>query len=839
MAVNPVETMNVFSPELSNKLRERSKSSNLLQTRTPFLRFTTAAIMSDIGQRMQDLGSTNADKFSNDATGYNGYKFFTLGVHGYRNQYSVSDLYGTQATTGLVIGTTYKEGEQRLVKTYGGQLGGEAAKNYPPPGVTSARVERLRNGNVLKFTVEVQCYTQEQLEMLDIVCFIPGMTCILEWGTIENTPNGFNTLRTLDFTQVTAAEGNIQYALTAPRVDFMKQWCQPNNFNYDWTVANIANIQTTLVDNIYRTTITAYSRADNLLYLSAYATSNPLEKETTISTSLTNYFKLNGDFSNLLKIDYGSAEHADKLIKFVDSYDRAQLLEALPGAQSTGQANDFGLEDTFFMTVEYFINRVMNDQVRNIVLSGLSYNLKEILSSNPTGSYVGWNPVLRSTAPELMIIYNERAISENKAPKERTAAVIAQLPGTPQGAQGLFDFGADSRTNASQLGNLELSGRTEPTLEILKKNAFVELPSPNAGSATLLKGVWLNSKAIQAAFINARTIMEGIETLLRNMNAATEGYWDLKLYYDDDIPAFRILDDNLRIPVANAPIYEFNKRLTNTADIIGPEVLSVEIKTDYPKLLFSQLAVAGINGGLSSLPTDASRNAVNFIRETSVRDIFAKAQNQLEPVKAVSETPKPAPGTPWVSVFNNLENKPLFDTLGSPNRTLGFSSAFSGTDLYNVGVFFPNGVPQTVVAIIDEVFSNTNMLSTAQASSIRERLSKEQLTQDQSAIITQLFGYRSIAIIRRDKQQEIDRFNQAFDYAKDNKGPDGKPLIFPDIWTRDVGPAKNAVIKKIEESRDILIQEIQSQLGRVITTQPGQTAINEAANDITQSIASR
>ena len=220
MALNPVERLNVFPPELRAKLRERSYSNNLVQTRTPFLRFTTAATMSDLSNK---LNIPNKSKFKD----YDGYEFFTLGVHGYdKIDYSATDLYGTQSSEGLVVGTTYKQGEQKLVRTFGGLRTDEKAKSYPPPGILSAKVERLRNGNVLRFTVETQCYTQEQLEMLDAVCFVPGMTCVLEWGTQYTTQNETKPLRNiLNFKNVQSAKNAIIDAGLESRKTFIGKWC--------------------------------------------------------------------------------------------------------------------------------------------------------------------------------------------------------------------------------------------------------------------------------------------------------------------------------------------------------------------------------------------------------------------------------------------------------------------------------------------------------------------------------------------------------------------------------------------------------------------------------------
>jgi hypothetical protein len=777
--------------------------------------------MDDVATKLTQLGSTNAGRFEQ----YKDYRFFTLGLHGYSQlNYSISDLYGSQGNSGQVIGTTYKGNDQRLVRTFGGQLGGDTAKNYPPPGITSATVERVRNGNVLKFTVQTQCYTQEQLEMLDVVCYVPGMTCVLEWGSLATTPTGTIPLeKILDFRNTEVAIGAIQFALTGPRSTFMDTWCKPNKYNYDWTVANIANIKTSLEDNIYKTTIVAYGRADNIMYLSAYATTNPQRQETNISTSLTNFFKLNQDFSNILKEDIVGGNPG--LIKFVNPYNRAELLKAMPGAQETGQANDTGLEDTYFMTVNYFINRILNGPVREIVQSGLSYPLTYILFPEPT--YVGWNENLRSTSPEVMIIYNKEANSNNKASQERVDSVIAQLS-----------------EQAREIGRIippkPDSGLTDPVIQKLDTaEDFKNAGGDNNGAALITKGIWLNSKAIQSAFINARTVMEGLEVLLRNMNAATEGYWDLKLYYDDDAQAFRILDDNLRIPKANANIYEFNKRLINTdGDVIGPDVLSIELKTDYPKLLFSQLAVAGINGGLDNLASSPDAKDVNFVRQTSVGDIFAKKQSQLgSATPSDQSTPQAGNGTPWASLLSAIDSSATITNLGA-DRLQGiraFNTAYNtlqgGSGLFQLGQYaipdgsqrFPNGIPPGVVSVINTVFSNPNLLDSAQANDIQRRLKAENLTQDQSAVITELFAQRAIAIITRDKQREVDRLEQAFNYARNTKDQNGNPLIDPALFTRDVGPATGVVKNKIIENRDQLIQEIRTNVSAVTRTGAGPT----------------
>ena len=369
MALSPVERLNVFDPDLRAELRSNSFSKDLVRVRAPFLRFTTATDMSDV-EVTPFLGSA--------FTRYKACKFFTLGVHGWDNKdYSAADLYGAQGRKGLVVGTTYNQStkQQILMHTHGSEestvwgttIGAgtvttarEGSNNYPPPGITSAKVERVRSGNVLKIQLEIQCHTQEQLQVLDSVCFIPGMTCILEWGTLYSTPTGTSELNTLNFKD----EGiinEINNARKLSRSRFIERWCKPNKFNYDWAVANIANVKTVLQNNTYNISVTAYGMADNIMYISAYATSNPLEQsdvdaEKALIRSVAEYFKLNGPFSTHLKDNVDNTR--GNIIKFYDEVNRAEQADSVPTSTDSGTSNDLGLEDSYFINFAYFIDNI-------------------------------------------------------------------------------------------------------------------------------------------------------------------------------------------------------------------------------------------------------------------------------------------------------------------------------------------------------------------------------------------------------------------------------------------------------------------------------------------------
>jgi hypothetical protein len=826
MALNPIETLNVFNADLRDKLRKRALSGNLVKTRAPFLRFTTAADMSGLSK----LGPQFDE--------YSGCKYFTLGLHGFENiDYARSDLYGTQLNKGLVIGTTYKDGQQKLVYTFGGgqttifQQGAvittaqQSAKNYPPPGITTAKVERLRNGNVLKFTIETQCYTQEQLRVLDAVCFVPGMTAILEWGTQATTPKGQEKINVkLDFKDIGGVTNSIRSAMKLPRSQFIDSWCKPNEYNYDWAVAKIANVQTRLENNIYKVTITAYGVADNIMYISAYATVNPLdptvaEREKAVISSINEYFKLNGKFSSFLKqvlatptlIPESKSRYRNQIIKFMDEVDRKELAENLPASQDTGNTNDLGLEDAYFITFDFFVNLILNGELLSLINRGLSNETKlsaliTPLTQNYTSPkaedantiFVGYNKFLRSTNPETMLIYNNRAREANQAPPSIKSAAIQQI-------------GNDQSRTLGQLTerNENINRTVSGIIRLLKQQPFGQDVITEAGIAPLFQGVWLNSKAIQSVFLNARTIMEGLEALLRNVNAATENYWDLKLYYDDNMQQFRILDDNVRdVKFKNADkIYEFNKKLySSEAGTIGPDVLDIQLNTDYPRMLYSQLAISGINGGyLANAP---ERRDIDFVGTTSVRDIFSN-DPVVPPQQQSSTTPTRRSQVETETISSFVDN--LFGQRGA----IAFVSKTDFTNTLSAQ-FQQNQIPINVKNLLRDVFSVETLLTVPQANDFRNRLAtlktSGEITEAQSVTLTTLFANRAKGIIRQMKEKEKRSFKTAYDTWKQNpKGGNNQP-----IWTQT---PVNAVDQKLNASRDAFIAVIDNAASTAKTQQ--------------------
>jgi hypothetical protein len=816
--MNQIERLNTFSEDLQSELNRRSRSTDLVKTRSPFLRFTTGANMSQLQERF-------GERFRSDFSEYSGYKFFSIGLHGWDNKsYKESDLYGQRSRNGLMVGITYKNNEKKVVYT----KSPDTNRNYPPPGILNAKVERLRNGNVLKFTIDCVCYTQQQLDILDIAAFSPGMTCILEWGSVESTQtnsSGFSKM--LDFTKTLEITDTIKKVKEQSRSSFIEEWCKPNNYNYDFVIANIANVSTVLENNAYIVTVTAYGVADNIMYISAYATSNPQTRSSGITnvsgeilSSAREYFKVNGRFTRLLE------KNADReeIIKFSDPMNSRQdgnLVKSTTGLSE----ESIGLEDVYFIKLDYFINYFLNnqsdgvislinpslkdgDKLRNIIyhppsisenasarpfFSNTSPTTTATAGSGPYAGtdpfsfspgtqrpttppagrgpypgrdpftfspestrtptiifddgqaylplgivgvsanqlfeeqYVGYNEYLRSSDPDVMILYNPEAIRLD----ENNLTIMETLRSNFANIDSSGDIGTIERS----------------VLDKLSKAAMINYQYPAiSGYTSMADGIWINSRAIQASFLGARTIYEGIESLLLKMNSATENYWDLKLHYDDDLQSFRIIDDNLRIPPSTEQnIYVFNKKATNVGGgVMGSDILDISIQTDYPRMMFSQLAIAAINN-LPSLPESANSG---LLQNKNLEDLFSPAGIQSIESQILRDGVE-------IEDVDSLTDF-ILGRLGTNSPRSVFGNTRASVDQLLSVLQSSEDFEDGLRSLIIEIYQKNYLISKQEAIYYADRIGKLNLTRSQLAALSEIITLRTKSLITKLKRDEAD-----------------------------------------------------------------------------------
>ena len=817
----PYEKFNVFDKELQDELSNRRLSDNLVEIRAPFIRYTTAVEMPN-KEWYTDLAKNSgaADAFNYiapfDLGRYSGCKFFTLGMHGLDDaEASFDSMYGAQNNNGLIVGATYDptNSTQKIVRT--SELGGgtlavtdnrfDSPQGYPPPGIESATVERLRNGNVLKFTVNTVCYTKQQLDFLDMLAFSPGMTCILEWGNIISTQFGEKGLqkdRILNFKNVRDTELQIEFWLRqtkggirnppGARTAFIKAVCAPNNYHYDYAIARIANVKTEIVDNKYKTTVIAYGVADNIMYISAYATNNPdfagdtpNNKDNTYITSIREYFAPQSKFNYLLN----NMVNDPAIVKF-DEPDNANEVSGPSAAAGSGTpTNDLGQEQTFYITLDKFINYFINDANDGVAkIVNASMNISDNINSKNnkndsiellvgvTDINVGYNEILRSTDPSSVLIVNRRAME------------IAKGDVSPLLKDYLGTVGQKPKTETDE----------KPIVSKIKNNQFLQIqPDGNpSGIASAVTGIWLNSKMIQEIFLQARTFHEAIETILNRLNAATEGYWDLALMYDEEYSMFRIVDGNLKeVPSSPQKIYTFNKGLPNNPSsqgVEGSEVLDIKINMDYPKLLISQLGISALNNSSGS----PDRKDLNFARNPLLGprlwDLFRK-EKQTDKSKQTIQVCYNAASKVSEFVKSSLNNS-MYDLVRVSVEK----------QLTNVGFdTLPGNTRQTLT----QIFAIQQPLTQTQAEGFLNNIRSDNLTIRQVDGIKVVLGLRAKAIVTKAKTSEL-----------------GRLIVFgPELRSQgntktNVADAINKVRTNIENNRDSLINLIDTKAKSTVTT---------------------
>jgi hypothetical protein len=264
------------------------------------------------------------------------------------------------------------------------------------------------------------------------------------------------------------------------------------------------------------------------------------------------------------------------------------------------------------------------------------------------------------------------------------------------------------------------------------------------------------------------------------------------------------LDDNNRSVDFNTKekIYEFNKKLASTdGDTIGPDVIDIQIATDYPKLLFSQLAISGINGG--NLVNDPQRTDYDFIRKTSVRDVLI-SDDPLDPT-VVSISTSPPQTFPSLSTFTqDLFNTRIRSTLGN-SITLDRLST-----ILQAG--FGESINPKVQSLLTDLFAISTLLTEGQAQFFRNRLTdlktNNEITEQQVVSLTTLFAERAKAIVRRLKAFEIDAFTNAYSTWK--SAPENQLLFAaPADATRVAATSTDNPIQlitnKVNASRDTFL----------------------------------
>lgn len=669
----------LINPAITEELKTRATSGASLETLFPFVRLTSAVeLPSDVGIKTNSRITKSG-------------KYFSIGIHATQNHNSlVIPMGGSAVDTGYNIGSLTVGDGNRLTNynnpfnsiynilnpidgAFGpiigtimrpGQNGGtiseyvraghdastgevaEDALNTPPPGITSINIERKNNGQINSAQVEIVIPTLTQFEALADIFFVPGVTMVLEWGslsstTIRNLTNGTtaknaNQLKTLPWYDLNKIESLLMKnsGFGPATLEIFQDYAYPSNGKYCFIIGKLASFEAKMSQTgEFILTIKLIGPGEQNFAYSIYETVSAVVPEEDTSTvaaggSVADYFKPNsfydilcnrpslagGDWEkHVIKISRPSSVGAPKPTE--SPLDNAEAQQKLKEEQDNSPTFLSQLEengDALFISWKFFINIVLNDPnvgIRKLFKeAGIStgaeldqirlVNPLSLDANDPDEPFVGCNTYLRSTDPSVCVVYNaaaEAAIRNGNSPWK------------------------------AALGEQHLSRTAENNpSEFARFGSIAENDTHDRG--LLSRGLWLNAAAVKQSMMSGNTIHDGIANLLNRINNSVNNYWELTLDFEKEeykhgttspIDNYVVIDrkyrgviDNLR----NNAIYKFNK-FYNPQTQVGSELIDFTVGLNTPPLLMTQLA-------FSRPAANGSRGVVAGGYDSSTQTLF-------------------------------------------------------------------------------------------------------------------------------------------------------------------------------------------------------------------------
>jgi GH24 family phage-related lysozyme (muramidase) len=624
----------VVNEKIRDVLDARSELNNTIQIAMPFVKATTTL-------KLPELGDGNIG--------------FTLGLHAIDQDVKYEDMYAERNSNMPLVGYTYSE-DGKTERVYASDPNTDIISGIfdaraglfkttdfiriPPPGITKVTIGRNKNGLLAVGQIEISVPSLIQLETLHRTFLVPGVGMILEWGqqfAPELTPslgelsdisanlfpwhNRSELLTTLD--KLAKNE------LGLPEI--LKNYAYASQGQYMWMFGRVANFSTkSNSDGSFNCTVKIVGPSEDSFAYDVQNTVIPTKDPGTKyfcasqTNSVVSYFSSTAPSGLNLKslldaTEGGNDEWKLHVQKFEGGNKKAGDPTAKDQKPTMNETSFADAEDAYFMTWRFFVNVVLNDEVRGlkaIFKSALMSDaeLKKIgllipyatgtdrsntnigklqYIDDPMESFVGMNNFLRSADPSTMIIVNEAAAiwAENN-PQYNIPASEVKFFETNDQTKKFYNFVAkDPR------GLFEKSTSALPPSEQLTDRGL------------LSSGVWLNHKAVVESMLSGQTILRGIVNLLNRMNQATKNYWNLSLdaaepEIDSGQPYnYMVIDANFRESSERSvakfldSVHIFNKyiRIDNaTGKIVGSELIDCSIDLSLPKRLFTQIATLGL-----------------------------------------------------------------------------------------------------------------------------------------------------------------------------------------------------------------------------------------------------
>lgn len=556
-----IASLDSFHPNIQYTLTKRRVAVNTINTHIPFAKLTS--LVNVTNENLID-GVTDAWCPS-------------IGIHG-EDVKTFDDIYLPKDNRSIIgYATAYKPisadttSKQRVPVVVDATAKKKEPPNIPMPGIIEINGERSTagpmgvRGGLMKVDMKIAAYSVGQVDTLLRYYLRPGTRVVLEWGRRSSDP--MEDIKPYDWAQppgIITEEFSALIKNPEAQSKFIDDYIYANNGNYEIFIGYVVKFDLKYnKNNVYDISVTIHSTQQfeiptiqtGVKSLCADAISRCTVMDAREYFDSANSWKDNS-FHQLMSFQTQTATESEAITLIQERRNTGYrdnfvaIRNPMPG--DTGAASkEAGLdEDEYFVSWQFFVDKILNDPERGLIsifpkTTGQSTSPNQLsaqellklgvlrsvktpttpeelveLKKNLVANEVGYHPDLRSTNPNVMIIYNPKAQANRTEEEQQNYQVLLNAAFITEEERSKFN-------DTNHITNWIALSSVGPFKNTLSEN------QSEAGSGFLTQGVWINTKAIKQAFNNADTVSGAISSLLTMMNGATEGYWNLQLYSGD------------------------------------------------------------------------------------------------------------------------------------------------------------------------------------------------------------------------------------------------------------------------------------------------------------------
>jgi len=557
-----IASIESFHPRIQYELTRRRIAAETANTYMPFVRLTS--LTSVLGENLQG-----------GASGSMGDAWCpSLGPHG-ENVIEFNDIYLPQRNRSIIGHATKQAAQQTSDQPIYSRVPvivEETAintdqHNIPIPGITEVNAERGTagpmgvRGGLMKADLKIVAYSVGQVDALLRYFLRPATRVVLEWG--RRSSNQSEEINAYNWNRSSRFISDQFTRLIKDRdaqEEFIRDYIYSNNGNYEIFIGYVVKFDLKYnKNNTYDISLTIHSVQQFEIPTRHTGVksicSDAVDKCAAMDVHeyfAEEYSWKQRTFKKLMTREENAVQEANTSGKVYEWGDDFIALRNPNTADVGGGSKEAGTSETeYLVSWQFFVDKILNDDELGIVSTITDKNTREIVKTGILKSTkgiatvednkmfaneVGYHPDLRSTNPNVMIIYNKTAQSRRSQSEQQNFQNLINASITTQEERANF-------TDSTQIENF-ITGSGVGSFDTIVKD------TNKAGVSSLTNGVWINTQAIKQAFTSNDTISSAINSLLTMMNASVEGYWNLQLYSADrPNPGMFVIDWGLSKPL--------------------------------------------------------------------------------------------------------------------------------------------------------------------------------------------------------------------------------------------------------------------------------------------------